>query len=929
MERVPYFLGLDIGTDSVGWAVTDENYTLLKCHGKTLWGARLFGEAQTAEERRIHRTNRRRLERRNQRLQWLQEVFAEEIAQKDPAFFQRLRESKFLEEDKRGERPLGRYTLFADKNYCDSDYHKQYPTIYHLRRELIESDAPHDVRLVYLAIHHIMKHRGHFLYGDLRLEESGFDAAFARLQQAAEEEFETALTVANQAEFKNLLLEQTLPKKEKNKQLKAQLGAKGKTRQAALADLLAGGNVALRALYDEAISIDEIEKVSLETDLDEKEEALLTALGDRIELILAAKGLYDWALLEKLRGGERYISVAKNKSYRKHQDDLRRLKDELNANGNREIYRKIFHENNGKNYPAYTGHDSQQKRCKYEDFRQFVLGQLKPLRNDRPAIEQICAELEQGTFLPLQSDKNNSVIPHQLHEIELVKILENASRYLPFLNEKDASGLTKAEQIHQMFCFRVPYYVGPLSTNSPHGWIVRTGDKIYPWNFGQVVDLEQCRKNFITRMTAKCSYIGEDVLPKDSLLYSSFMVLNELNNLKINGHPISVEMKQRLYRELFLNENQDQPAKKKITRASIKKHLLAAGELEKADELSGIDDDFKAALTPWRYFDWLVKRENGVQITEDIIRQATLFGEDRKLLQNWLKKAYGAALTEAEQRKALNFKPSGWGSLSRVFLTELYHVDRQTGEAFSIMDLLWSTNDNLMELLSGRYGFGEAVQRYRIQKSEGRALTLQDYLDECYASPSIKRAIHQVIGIVSEVQSIMKMPPKRIFVETARGGGEKGKRTVSRKASLISLYEKCGEESGALFEALGAETEGNLRRDKLYLYYTQLGRCMYSGERIDLNRLDSDYDIDHIYPQSKVKDDSINNRVLVKRTLNGSKGDCYPIDPQIQAAMRPFWKELREKDLIEREKYERLMRSTGFTLEEQAGFISRQLVETR
>ena len=37
----------------------------------------------------------------------------------------------------------------------------------------MESDQPHDVRLVYLAIHHILKYRGHFLFeGDLKSENS-------------------------------------------------------------------------------------------------------------------------------------------------------------------------------------------------------------------------------------------------------------------------------------------------------------------------------------------------------------------------------------------------------------------------------------------------------------------------------------------------------------------------------------------------------------------------------------------------------------------------------------------------------------------------------------------------------------------------------------------------------------------------------------
>lgn len=53
-------------------------------------------------------------------------------------------------------------------------------------------------------------------------------------------------------------------------------------------------------------------------------------------------------------------------------------------------------------------------------------------------------------------------------------------------------------------------------------------------------------------MTNKCTYlIGEDVLPKDSLLYSKFMVLNELNNLRLDGQKISVELKQKIYRDVF------------------------------------------------------------------------------------------------------------------------------------------------------------------------------------------------------------------------------------------------------------------------------------------------------------------------------------------------------------------------------------------
>ena len=90
-----YYLGLDIGTGSLGWAVTDSNYQILKKHGKMLWGVRLFESAKTAEERRTFRTARRCLDRKNWRIKILQELFAEEISNTDTGFYLRMKESKY------------------------------------------------------------------------------------------------------------------------------------------------------------------------------------------------------------------------------------------------------------------------------------------------------------------------------------------------------------------------------------------------------------------------------------------------------------------------------------------------------------------------------------------------------------------------------------------------------------------------------------------------------------------------------------------------------------------------------------------------------------------------------------------------------------------------------------------------------------------
>lgn len=137
MENSKYFLGLDIGTNSVGWAVTDENYDILNFNGKKMWGIRLFNEGSTAVERRSYRAARRSRQRKIERSRLLRELFAEEVSKIDPNFFIRLRESDLYYEDKSID---SKGSLFNDKEWTDKKYHKTYPTIFHLIMDLINND---------------------------------------------------------------------------------------------------------------------------------------------------------------------------------------------------------------------------------------------------------------------------------------------------------------------------------------------------------------------------------------------------------------------------------------------------------------------------------------------------------------------------------------------------------------------------------------------------------------------------------------------------------------------------------------------------------------------------------------------------------------------------------------------------------------------
>lgn len=126
MEKQDYFLGLDMGTSSVGWAVTNIKYELLRKKGKDMWGIREFDEANSAAERRTNRVNRRRRQRQVVKLGLLKSYFSEEIAKIDLDFFIRLENSKYFLEDK-DERVRTKNGVFNDDNYKDVDYYRQYP----------------------------------------------------------------------------------------------------------------------------------------------------------------------------------------------------------------------------------------------------------------------------------------------------------------------------------------------------------------------------------------------------------------------------------------------------------------------------------------------------------------------------------------------------------------------------------------------------------------------------------------------------------------------------------------------------------------------------------------------------------------------------------------------------------------------------------
>lgn len=972
-----YYLGLDIGTSSCGWAVTDENYYVLRGRGKDLWGVRLFAPAKTAVERRQKRTNRRRLDRQKLRLNWLNEIFAPEIAKVDEKFLIRLKYSNLLLEDKQKFGLQGKNSIFFGevdgKKYTDKDYFEEYPTIYRLRRELIQMPA-RDIRFLYLALHNIIKRRGHFLYaGEFGEKTDAFsfvNGAIKKMNELNDETKEFDLREITQDINEKLI--KSVCSKKGLRQTKTEfctlLNAQTK-KEKAFASALVDGKVSIKQLFAVEVENDKLE-FSSET-VDEAFEKLSAFISDDEMFVLSQmKEGYSCFQLKAILGDKTYICEALDESYKTHHNQLKYFKNFIKIYYPEEYF-GLFRNNRDNTkvkdiavgYAQYvncnlvdgkkgaTNINASGSKRERNEFYKYVKNILKKPPKNVDNLEKFEQEkneilnlIENDAFLLKQRSKTNTVFPNKIYKAELQKILEINAAKFDFLNQKDETGLTNAEKIMEIFQFKIPYFVGPISENrdeKSNGWAIKERNLDFkPWTIEKIVDFNKAEDDFIARMTNKCSYLkNEDVLPKQSIIYSKYRVLNELNRLQLNGKNISVELKQRIFTGLFKTRS-------KVTVKMLKEYLVAEGEYSKSEmndiDIGGIDKEFANNYSSFAVFnnsDLFGKQfiENNLSLLEKVIKYHTIISDKNRLVQR-LKKEFGNVLSTQQIKfiKGLNFKD--WGSLSHEFLVGLKFVNKVTGEITCVLDEMWNTNQNLQQVLNNT----DYTLKDLLNNGEEKAIEnlVYDDVQSLYCSPAVKRGVWQSLQIIKEICAVMGGMPEKVFVEVSRHDDKKGDdgRKLSRKNNIENFYKSkdfkksvyiTADEITNLLKELNGKDVNELRAEKLYLYFLQAGKCAYSGSKINIAELNNDYlyDVDHIIPRSIIKDDSINNKVLVKTELNKLKDD-NTVPLEIISKQKDFWKALVENKMMSKEKYDRLIRTEPWTDEELGNFIARQLVET-
>ncbi len=675
--------------------------------------------------------------------------------------------------------------------------------------------------------------------------------------------------------------------------------------------------------FKQVFDLDEEAKIQLSKESYEEElESLLEKSGEEFrDVFLQAKKVYDAILLSdilstKKQNSKAKLSLGMIERYDSHKKDLEELKQFVKANLPEKT--AIFFKDSSKNgYAGYIDGKTTQ-----EDFYKFLKKELNGIAGSERFMEKV----DQENFLLKQRTTANGVIPHQVHLTELKAIIERQKPYYPFLEE------ARDKMIH-LLTFRIPYYVGPLAQgeeNSSFAWLERkTPEKVTPWNATEVIDYSASAMKFIQRMINYDTYLPtEKVLPKHSILYQKYTIFNELTKVAYKDergikHQFSSKEKREIFKELFQKQ-------RKVTVKKLQQFLSANYNIEDA-EILGVDKAFNSSYATYHDFLDLAKpnTERVAELLEqpemnamfeDIVKILTIF-EDREMIRTQLKK-YQSVLGDGFFKKLVKKHYTGWGRLSERLINGIR--DKKTNK--TILDYLiddddfpYNRNRNFMQLINDdSLSFKEELAN---ELALAGNQSLLEVVEALPGSPAIKKGIWQTLKIVEELIEIIGYNPKNIVVEMAR----ENQRTNRSKPRLKALEEALKSFDSPLLKEQPVDNQA-LQKDRLYLYYLQNGKDMYTGEALDIDRL-SEYDIDHIVPRSFIVDNSIDNKVLVSSKENRLKMDDVPGE-KVVIRMRRYWEKLLRANLISERKFAYLTK-LELTPEDKARFIQRQLVETR
>ncbi|AOG60899.1 CRISPR-associated protein Cas9 [Spiroplasma helicoides] len=505
----------------------------------------------------------------------------------------------------------------------------------------------------------------------------------------------------------------------------------------------------------------------------------------------------------------------------------------------------------------------------------------------------------------------DSLIAHEWYKREIEKILETQVKFN--VVDKDF-----CEKYLELFDRKRQYFDGPGWTTSS-----KTQKSKYGW---------KDEKEFFERLSGYDTYDSKEKrAPKHSMTSYLFNILNDLNNLKIEGlsSGLTYEQKYEIINSVIEH--------KEVKNKNI--NLKQIAKIAKVD-VSGITGyRIKKNNTPdFTNFEFINKlRAASIKANLDYsfikLDNIKVLDQIAKILT-----VYQTAESRKEQIlkiKDIEFDQNQAEVISLLSFTGTHSLSIKTMN--KAIEDMWYENKNHMQVFSEK-GI-KPDYNIKIEGKFTRLPVLRNKISEMYISPVVKRALIESIKIIKEIEKMNDLEIKDIVIELARESNSE-----DRKKYIADIQKKNAKENSEIEEKY-KKTVSKVdikTKTKLILFNEQDGKCVYSGKSIDVDRLLSEpnyCEIDHIIPFSVSFDDSRSNKVLVLREENQNKKQNTPW--QYFKEINRNWDEYKARvynlyvtnkkfGKYGTRKYENLVFEKNINDEEiQFSFINRNLNDTR
>lgn len=232
-----------------------------------------------------------------------------------------------------------------------------------------------------------------------------------------------------------------------------------------------------------------------------------------------------------------------------------------------------------------------------------------------------------------------------------------------------------------------------------------------------------------------------------------------------------------------------------------------------------------------------------------------------------------------------------------------------------------------------------------ITKEENEQRVLKDKLEllpkNSLRNPVVEKILNQMINVVNALlDKNRKTDPNFKFDEIRIELARELKKNASERAEMTSQINKAKGENEKIVETIRKDfgilnpTRNDIVKYKLYQELAFNGyKDLYTNTKIDYHKLFSkEYDVDHIIPQSRLFDDSFSNKVLVPRQANLDKGNRTAYDYMATKSKEAFEnylsiiENLFKEEKITKAKYQKLLKQES---EIGDGFIERDLRDSQ